>query len=263
MNLFLRVFEHLLPNAPAWSLKLAGVLRSIFEGLTGLPDDVRIMFARIWLELLPPDTTELDQWEGQFALPASSLTEAAKRTRLTATWAALGGQSPRYLQDVIRGNGFDVYVHDWWVLPIGTPPVAHDPQALLSASGGSFTILCDAPLAECGEVLAVSGQSSASLGYPLVNKIATSVTTFLGAGDPELECDEVLALCGEELETIFGAVSYPVPSDPLLWPNFIYFGAAVFPDMAVVEAARRDEFENLLLKLCPGHLWIGVRVFYA
>lgn len=263
MGLFFRVFERLLPSGPVWSMKLDGVLRQLFEGLAGLPSDVRAMLDVNWADLIPSSTSKIEKWEGQFALPASSLNDGAKRERLAAAWAILGGQDPHYIQDVLQSNGFDVFINDWWVLPAGAPPVAHDPRTLLSAVGGSFTILCDAPLAECGEALALSGQSSLALGYPLVNKIATSDTTFLGAGDPELECDEPLAICGEELETVFGFVPYPVPDDPLLWPNFVYFSAAVFPDMATVEAARREEFENLLLKLCPGHLWIGVRVFYS
>jgi hypothetical protein len=40
-------------------------------------------------------------------------------------------------------------------------------------------------------------------------------------------------------------------------------GGETYPNLAQVAANRRDEFEDLLLKLCPAQLWIGVLVGYS
>ena len=264
MDLFLRVFGHLLPRTRLWSLALDGFMRRLFEGLTGLPSDARDFIDALWLKLLPPDTDELPAWDEQFGLPESGLSDADRKTRLAAAWSALGGQSPRYLQDVMQANGFDVYIHEWWELPVvGGVPVAHDPRLLLSVSGPTLTILCGEALALCGEALALAGQSIEPLGYPLVNKIATSVTLFLGAGDPEMECNEALASAGAQLSLTLGEVVYLLPNDPDRWAHFTYWGGPVFSNQGIVAAARRDEFEDLLLKLNPGEKWLGVLVDYT
>ena len=54
-----------------------------------------------------------------------------------------------------------------------------------------------------------------------------------------------------------------VPDDPALWPYFIYIGAENFPDTEIVDTDRRQEFERLLLKLCPAHVWIVMRVDFV
>jgi len=139
----------------------------------------------------------------------------------------------------MQANGFDVYFHEWWTtapaVTVGVAPIARDPN----------TYLAGAP------------------GYPLVNKIATSQTIFQGAGDPLMEAGEPTALAGQDAGITFGEVAYVVPANPLLWPYFLYVGAASFPSAASVDATRQEEFENLLLKLCPGHLWLGVIVNYV
>jgi hypothetical protein len=271
VSLFFRIFEHLLPQAKVVWLKLDNVTRQFFEGLTGLPVDTKTFIDGIW-ENIDPDTTQcLDMWEAQFALPDVVLTEAQRRARLLSAWSAQGGQSPRYIEDALQAAGFDVYVHEWWEVPVIDPlaPVARDPNLYLS-SGSPFWLCCldddgtgGSSIMELGEPTAEMGESLNPRGYPLVNKIATSVTLFLGMNDPEMELDEPLAQMGNDQGITFGEVVYTIPVDPLTYPYFLYIGAETFPNQAVVPGSRREEFENLLLTICPGQQWLGVLVDYS
>ena len=121
----LDTFRHLIPRARAWSLTKDKTLRSFFDGVAGEPIEARNFIDKIYEDRDPALTRALSAYEQQFALPASGLTDTQRRDRLAAAWSALGGQSPRYIQDILQAAGFDVYVHEWWV-----PSVAHP-------SGGS------------------------------------------------------------------------------------------------------------------------------
>ena len=263
MGLWFRTFEHLLPRGRVWQMKLPGQLRDFFMGLTTLPADVRDFVDAVWFDMDPQTTRELDQWEDQWGLRVTGLTDQGRRDRLEAQWAALGGQSPRYLQDTMQANGFDVYIHDWWAVPAAAPPVPRNPNLVLTDGGITYAVCCGDTVMECGEADAVCGDSSTPTGYPLVNKIPLIFTIPPGCGDTAMECGEDIALLGEDYGGGIGNVSYSLPSDPLLYPYFVYFGGATYPDHAVVDSARRNEFEELLLTICPGHLWIGVLVDYA
>lgn len=260
---FFRVIEHLLPRARAWQIKLDLQMRQFFEGLTGLPQDARDFFDGVFADIFPDSTTQIDLWEEQWGLTNTGLTDAQRQARLDAAWKSVGGQSPRYLQDIVQGNGFNVFLHPWWEQPAASPPVAHNPNLLLEDSSILYLVGLDDPDMECGEADALLGITATPVGYPLVNKIRTSVTQFLGCDDPELECGEALAQCGQALGTTFGIEPYTIPSDPDTWPYFLYWGAETFPNLATVESSRRDEFEDLLLSLCPGQQWLGILVTYV
>lgn len=49
-----------------------------------------------------------------------------------------------------------------------------------------------------------------------------------------------------------------LPTDPDLYPYFIYVGAETFGENADIITRRQLEFERLLLKLCPAQHWIGL-----
>jgi len=285
MSLFSRVYQRLLPRARAFFFWQSGSqLRQFFEGLAGLPTDARAFVDLVWGDTQPADTRELSEWEEQFALPASGLSEADRRTRLDAEWKAVGGQSPRYLQDILQANGFNVFVHEWWELPvIGGDPTPRDPRVYLSDSDGpALAVLCGEPEALCGEdgsatsppIVApvVCGQTTDPVGYVLVNKIRTSLTIASGCGDDDYECSdrgptedsvENFAFCGQPVSITVGTRQYEIPDDPDPWRHFLYWGAESFPDQAAVDGLRRDEFEDLLLKLNPGQQWLGILVDYT
>jgi hypothetical protein len=253
-------FMHLLPRGAAWFLTPTGkALRRFWEALAEVRDSAVDYMDDVWADMFPSTTRELTAWEQAFGIFRLDLTDAERRTRLDGLWKATGGQSPRYIQDTLQNSGFDAYVHEWWQLPATDPPVARNPYTAL----GAFVLGCGDPEMECGEPLAECGSTTPQNGYMLVNKIYTTRTDYTClCGEALMECGEATAVCGENTGVIFERVDYPVPSDPNQWPYILYIGGATFPDQAVIASSRMEEFEDLLLKICPAQLWIALLVDY-
>lgn len=240
----IKVFKHLLPTGRAWTLTVNKNLRKFFEALAPEMQAPKDYFDGILLDVFPQTTRFLSEWESQFGLSNVRLNTATRRQRLDAAWKNTGGQSPDYIQKLLRENGFNVYVHDWWELgtepPVGTSAAA-TPRNPLSVLNPEYALTlpgvdCGEPLAECGEEFAECGNGPIGLvGYPLVNKFI-------------YDSDEV---------------GYTVPSDSAYWPFFMYVGGPNFGDVAEIPAIRRFEFEELILRTRPAHLWIGVIVRYV
>jgi hypothetical protein len=222
--LFFRVYQHLLPRAVAWSTtKTTKTLRKLFEGLSGAPTDARAYIDDVHADLFPATTRALAAWEQQWGL-SSDGTEAARRLQLAAAWRAQGGQSPRYLQDVVQAAGFPLFIHEWWWPPNEAPRTPRNPldytnQPLI----GSI---------QCGEPMALCGEPEAQANRWLVNEIYYLVNSNLTPEAPP-----------------------PVPDDPSLWPYFIYWAGETFADHVAIPATRRAELERLILKLTPAHCW--------
>lgn len=270
--MFLRIFKHLLPRARAWRLTVDKRLRELFEGLSASGDSVKEFFDGVWLDIFPETTRELDSWEQQFALRNTGLDEQGRRDRLDATWKALGGQGPRYIQDTLRGAGFDVYVHEWW--EPGTEPVPGVKQCVSPRNplmwlrreftGVTLLVECGEANAACGEAFAEAGNSLQPRGYPLVNKVFDTVPDILPlCGEALAEAGEVDALCGNYFEFRDILREYIVPNDPTKWPYFLYIGGETFGELAQVDPKRKDEFEALCLKICPAQQWLGILVEYV
>ena len=243
--MFLRIFQHLLPNARAWRITAEKQLREFFEGLSGIGEDVKLFFDQIYLDLFPDDTRELDAWENQFGLVSTGLTDQQRRDRLTAAWQASGGQDPTYIQETLQSNGFPVFVHEFWEpgteqpVDVPGPPTVRNPFTVLRDDTGipNYTIECGEALAECGEVGAECGESVDLPGYPLVNKVRTTDGSSF--------------------------ILYTIPVDPTTWPYFLYIGGEVFGDIVTIDPKRQNEFEALMLQICPAQQWIGVLANYA
>lgn len=144
-------------------------------------------------------------------------------------------------------------------VPRTSPPTVRNPYTAL----GAFVLGCGDPEMECGEPLAACGSTTPQNGYMLVNKIYTTRTGYTClCGEALMECGEATAACGENTGVIFERVDYPVPSDPNQWPYILYIGGETFPDQAIIASNRIEEFEDLLLKICPAQLWIALLVSY-
>lgn len=269
--MFLRIFKHLLPNGRAWRITIDKQLRRFFEGLSGAGSDVKAFFDGVYADVFPQTTRALGRWEQQFALPDTGLDEQQRRDRLSATWKALGGQDPRYIQDTLRANGFDVYVHEWWIP--GTQPAvgvkgcatARNPLFHLRRefTGVVSGVNCGEALALCGEEFAVAGNSTEPQGYPLVNKLtSTTPDEVTLCGEEAAQCGEPEAICGNYFQFREVPRNYVVPLDPDKWPYFLYIGGETFGDLATVDVTRRNEFETLCLKICPAQQWLGMLVQY-
>jgi hypothetical protein len=112
MSLF-ETIKALLPTGKAWRIVVDKTLRRFFEGLAEQPQETKGYVDQVFLDLFPPTTRQLGLWCEQFGVwPSPS--DSRRRRALDASWKATGGQSPRYIQDVLQAAGFDVYVHEWW-----------------------------------------------------------------------------------------------------------------------------------------------------
>lgn len=235
MALFLRIFQHLLPNALAWRLVVQKTLRNWFEGLAGLPADIRAFADAAYEDLFPSTTRQLAEWERQFGLLAGT-SDADRRAQIAGAWQATGGQSPRYLQDTVRAAGFDVYIHEWWDTGSLPTVVARNPR--------TYT-------------------NDPVLGTNRCSGFASQRTCSAFPGD-QARCNRFLANETHYLvnKNLTLNAPPPVPTDPDTWPYFLYWGGATFPDHATVPEERRAEFERLLLKLCPAQQWLVTLVDY-
>ena len=271
---WLDIFKHLLPNARAWRITIDKTLREFFEGLTGLGEDVRTFYDGIFSDLDPQQTRQLPEWEKQFALPDTGLTEQERRDRLDATWKALGGQDPRYIQDTLQAAGFDVYVHEWWEPIVGRPnggsidfdvtPVVRNPLTYLDdGTGGIPWLMTDGTAdAQDGDSVSQDGSSNTPQGYPLVNKLLESVDSLVSDGSQPMQDGELQAQDGGTV-VVYLQKQYIIPVDVTKWPFFLYIGGQTFPDTASIPISRRDEFEDLCLKICPTEQWLGILVTYS
>lgn len=245
--LFFRVISHLLPRGDAWKLTITKTLRKFFLGLSEQPAETRIFIDKVYLDLFPEtarsrdnvDPAEasgaLEEWEKQYGLEPNGL-EAARRLALAAEWRATGGQSPSYIQGVLRTAGFDVYVYDWW--SSGPPYIARDPR--------DYT---DQPLIgsyQCtGDGLASQPQCSDFASQPQCNNWLANEVDYLVNLD------------------LTRRAPPPIPDDPAKWPYFMYVGGTPFGAVATIDITRRASFERLVLKVRPTHLWVVTIVDYA
>ena len=267
-------YKHVLPRARAWSITINKNLRRFIDGLSQSADDLKLYFDLIYLDLFPETTRELESWEYQFNLnQTGNLSEAERRERLASVWKFIGGQSPHYLQTSLQDYGFNLYVFDWWVPgtepAIGTDDPAatpRNPRELLDTNyrQNASELQCGEPLAMCGEPQAEAGNFVGYPGYVLINKDSSARPKYVAlCGEAIMHAGETQALCGSFFSYNSEIVNPPIPTDPAYWPYFCYVGAETFSEAADVPASRRDELEDLLISLMPGHLWIGIFVNYT
>lgn len=114
-NLFFRIYEHLLPRAEAWKMIISSTKKDLFISLSEIMPAFREFYDLVYLDLFPQTTRQLDEWEAEFGIIKKLAVEQERRDRLDARWKEEGGQSPQFIQDTLQGEGFDVYVHEWWV----------------------------------------------------------------------------------------------------------------------------------------------------
>lgn len=250
------LWKVVLPRSRTLSLIIEKTLRRFFGALS-YPQDFRDEADRTYKQLDPQFTDALEDWEAQFYLKNSGLTEQERRDRLEATWKLTGGQSPAYLQSVLRGYGFDVYVHDWW---IDQPPGSLVMGDNLSFMGDQYSFM--------GEQASVSESPwdpniiLVPPYYPLVNKISTRQFTTITMGYQNITMGYEESVMGN----VVGSESLDIniiPADPARWRYFYYIAGEVMPNQATVPLSRKDEFEELILSIFPAHLWGGIIVEYV
>lgn len=262
MDLFFRIFQHLLPRSRAWAIVIEKTLRNFFEGLTGLPSDFKDFIDEIWLDVFPSSTRKLAEWEAQFGVISPPAAEADRRDLLAALWSRGGGQGPDTLQDVLQDAGFDVYVHEPWFFGVDFADI----------------IMCGEPGVECGEPGVECGETEVrklirnpndfipSTAILLVNKILIRSLEYVLAvscGEVEAACGEAAAVCGDNTGFLIVPRIYNVPTNPAVWPYFWYIGGVNFGDVVNIPLDRKGEFETLVLSIGPAHVWAGLFINYV
>ena len=250
--MILETIKLLLPQARAWSITVNKRLRQFFEGLATTFDAYVAFIGAVWQEIFPFSTTQLDRWENQFGLIYNeSLPDADRRAAIDAEWKAVGGQSAEYIQGILRTAGFDVFVYESFN-PGRWPPTFTPPDPF---TPGHYYNPADLR----------AGQPNF---YPLVNRFVYDLVTTpaVQAGSPTALAGRPEAQAGRPGGTAVGEKIYVIDDDPALFPYWLYI-AGDDPFSAPTSAAqvpneRRLEFESLLLKICPTHLWLGVNVEY-
>ena len=271
--IWLRIYEHLLPRAKAWQITIDKNLRRFFVGIAGLPESIKDAQDQTWNDYRPAETTKLSLWEDQFALQPYGLTEQEKRDRLDATWKAQGGQDPRYIQGTLQAAGFDVYVHEWWEptsrvaggsVNNDDVPVARNPFDYLDdgTTGLRYLMFDGGVDAHDGDPVSQDGGTNAPVGYPLVNKVIISSEDIIGDGSPGMQDGDPDAQDGS-FSVNYKRKQYIIPVDSSKYPYFLYIGGEVFPNIAEVPESRREEFEDLCLKICPCEQWLGILINYS
>jgi hypothetical protein len=252
----LNLWKVILPRSRAFSLTINKRLREFFDGLNFV-NDFRDQADNIFNNLDPQKTQNLEEWEDQFYLRDFGLTEQERRDRLEATWKLTGGQSPGYLQSVLRSYGFDVYVHDWWQpdtqqnnLTMGTDvSFMGDQFSFMNANFGVYPSAWDP-----------NGILTPPF-YPLVNKISVKTFSPIAMGGTNIVMGDGFSFMGGEVETI-SSPDYPIPADPLKWRHFVYVAGEVMPNAATVPSSRKNELEELILSIFPTGEWVGMIVNY-
>lgn len=230
MELWLRILGHLLPRGWAFGLwverKFALWWSGIALWLAGLRGDLD----QVWTEIFPATTTRLADHEEQFGASLGPSSDAERRAALHARWLMLrGGQGPDYIQEILQLAGFPVWLHEFW-----DPDTfaVRDPRPLVT-SAHIGRVQCGNQIAYCGHALAQCSHDEVAGANYLVNKTLTS--------EPRP----------------------PIPDAPEEWEGIVYVGGETFPAHAEIPAARRDEFEDLLLQLVPQEKWIVLLVDYV
>ena len=230
MNIdYLSLFKHLLPKGRAWALLAGKTITKFFDALKVIIEDARGYFDTVYDSRFPAFTDSISEWLSEFNL-ISSGDEAIDRQSLAGAWRLNEYQSPKVIQDTLQAAGFDLYVYEWW-LDGSNPPIPKNPFQYL---GGSifYTTRCGGSSARCGNPEARCGNGDEANGDVLVNK----------TGLPQVNI---------------------IPQDQDKWPYFMYIGSANFPVQADIPAARKNELETLLLKICPSEQWIGLMINFV
>jgi len=261
-NIIFRVYEHLLPRSEAWKAVFDKTLSSFFAGLVQLPCFTKHHFDFILDDVFPQSTRQLDLWEQQFGLLTTLPTEQERRDRLDAQWKAIGGQSPRYIQDILNDNGFPVYVHEWWY---------YDFDFVSYVICGNSDAVCGNANAVCGNSSSQSRQTRDPNNWidsdsVLVNKIQYAkklYTSYVVCGNANAVCGNANAVSGGFTGIQIELIKYEIPSDPDTWPYFWYVGNVDFGVPVDIPIERKEEFETLILKIKPRQTWVGLFINYV
>lgn len=226
LDFWVGVFDRLLPRSRAFGLVIDRTFRRFFHGLGILPKTLQEHIAGLVLEAFPATTNYLADWSLFLGSP-----ETLTAGELEDLWAEPGGQTPRYIQDLLQVYGFDVYVHEWWV-PDSCPPEARNPIVLVPTS------------------------------RVLVNDLTHIERKWahqFGDGFSQFQSDNDVRF-GEYDGYHWVPKIYPTPDDPREYPTYWYVCGETWPEYAEIPEEGLRTLIRLIYKLKPVHTRVILRV---
>lgn len=261
------VLNALMPDGPIWEPIAGNDFDNLLEGIAANTENVRARIAQLRDLRNPNKTTILSDLEKEYGIiPVSGATTAQRRQRLAATMFNRG-ELPTYdlLEQKLQAAGFDVYVHE------NSPAV--DPAGFIERSfqmtagetlpGGNDS-QCGEPEAYCGSIggyLLVNGQiNDQSPNYSIL------------CDEPLAQCGESLAYAGQYDGITLTPIEYDIPAAAGYWPLIFFVGGEATRnalgeitgiDIAPIPAEREFEFKRIILKYKPMFSWAGLIVVWS
>lgn len=252
----------LLPPGPLWEPEEGGDYDLFLDGYSESYESFRVLAESLAYIRDPQKTPILSDLEREFGiLTDDRIDEEIRRNSLaTLMYNRQGTGSRENLETALRDAGFDVYVHS------NSPAV--DPAQFIDSS---FQMVCDQSTAVCGNEEAYCKSLG---GYLIVNGklFDQEVGYLMQCGGEESVCGNSDAVCGRFDFTVFIEKVYTIPADSAVWPFVFFIGGEATRDpvtdeitnidFANIDALRRTEFENKILKYKPVHSWAALLINY-
>lgn len=234
---YFELIKKLLPKSKLWKLIDTKYLNKLFRALTSLFDDVRKYIDSIYLDLFPDTTRSLELWEKQYGIINSNAREEIRRNAIAMRWKDKGGQSAYYLQSILQGNEFDVFVYE-------NNPIT-DPNLFMSDDSETDWVLTN--------------------GF--IPRVTNIKDLLVECGD-EWSCGDDRAVCGYFEGYIEIDSDDYIPKNPAYYPFIFFIGGKVERDAsgkiinmqpALIPANRIEYFRRLILSIKPAGSWALIK----
>jgi hypothetical protein len=263
------VYDSLLPSGSFWKVKQGGDFDKLLEGMGDNTEDLINNIGCLACLRDPLTTPILSDLEKEYGIATDTrLTEEERRQALAAkVYRGNSNGSKDDLKNALQMAGFNVQVHE------NSPAV--DPAIFID---GIPFMVCGGLNAYCGYYPVTPGQYTSiagrSGGYLLVNgavyEQSPNFQSVAGAGF--MACGNQKAISGYYEDLRQDLIQYEVSTNPAAWPFYFFVGgdATRNPatgeltniEIAIVDIARREEFERIILQIKPLHSWAGLIVEY-
>ena len=110
---FFDAIKLLFPRARAFELFITSIKRKIIKAFSALPEDIRHNAELVYMDLFPESTRVPEKWEETFAIYFTAGELSKRREIIDSLWKInTGGQSPDYLEQILRGIDDAIRVFD-------------------------------------------------------------------------------------------------------------------------------------------------------
>lgn len=231
MNVVKKMLQKLLPYGFAWQGKTDGYMSQLIEGLSQEFIRLTNKAYRLGSALFPKETSYIDEWEFEFALPvAPGLSEDDKRNRLDGRWAMVtqGSMQSDNMEFIFSLSGINVVAR----------PLApgENPFGYFILEGQAFY----------GNLLAMYGRVAYGAGFT----IAQSPNQLLiNGGSFDYFEDQAQA----------GGL---IPSDPDFWGMF-YVIEDEFGNPLDLPLSYASMLYDIVYATKPAHMWCILRVDFT